>query len=475
MGVNTLKAQEVRSPAVAGTFYSDDPEILSQEIFEFLAQAPKKKIEGKIVSIISPHAGYIYSGAVAAHAYKLIEGKKFDSVIVIAPSHHVSFNGVSIYHEGGYQTPLGIVPIDSKLSKKMMEQHSIIHYLSSAHTHEHSLEVQLPFLQTVLQDFKLVPIVMGNQNFKTCEILSQAIFNTIEGKNVIIIASSDLSHFHTHDQAGKLDKVLIDLVNNFDPEGLARELAKGNCQACGGGPIITAMLVAKKLGADKGKCLKYTDSGDVTKDRSRVVGYLAGILYKSNQSPSKDTKKKKGGTDLGFSEQEKKFLRRIAKSAIECKLENKKMPSLQVSEGRLKEKRGAFVTLHEHGRLKGCIGYIEPIKPLFETIREMALSAAFSDSRFTQVDKNDLKDLEIEISVLSPLKKIDDIRDIEVGKHGIYITKKFYSGLLLPQVATENNWDRKTFLEHACIKAGIAKNSWNKKGVEIYTFSADIF
>jgi len=470
---NSIKSKDIRKPAVAGMFYPESPRILSQEVKEFLEKVPEEKIEGEIIALISPHAGYIYSGQIAACAYKLLEGKEFDSVIVIAPSHRAHFRGASIYHKGGYKTPLGIIPVDVELSKKIINQSDIIGYHAPAHTEEHSLEVQLPFLQTVLKDFNLVPIVMGEQDFHTCEILSQAIAATIKDKKVMIIASSDLSHFHDYDEAVRLDKVVIDHINAFDPEGFARDLTRGACEACGGGPVITAMLVAKKMGGDRGKSLKYANSGDVIGDKNRVVGYLAGVLYKG----SKDLKNKneKGGVDLGLSDQEKRLLHQIVKITIEQKLKNKPVPKFDIPPGSLKEKRGAFVTLHENDRLRGCIGYIHPVKPLHETIQEMAVSAAFSDPRFRPVTKKEFKNLDIEISVLTPLRKISDIREIEVGKHGIYITREYHSGLLLPQVATEYGWDRNTFLEHTCEKAGLYKYDWKDKDIEIFIFSADIF
>jgi AmmeMemoRadiSam system protein B/AmmeMemoRadiSam system protein A len=468
--------KEIREPAVAGAFYPDEPEILSRDVKKYLENSNKEKIEGDIVALISPHAGYMYSGQVAAYAYKLVEGRAFDAVVVVGPSHRALFKGASLYDRGGYRTPLGVVPIDTELSKKMMERRKEIQFLPEAHSQEHSLEVQIPFLQVVLKSFKLIPIVMEPYwSWESCQYLGSAIAETVRGKNVLLVASSDLSHFHSYDEAVRLDKIVLNHIERFDPEGLNRDLKGGRCEACGGGPIISIMLAAKMLGANHGKVLKYANSGDVTGDRSRVVGYAAGVFYKTAGGKEKMKEEKKVGVDLGLTEEEKKTLHHIAKTVIENKAKGKAVPDFKIESTTLKENRGAFVTIHKRGQLRGCIGYIEGRGPLYKTIEEMSEAAAFRDPRFSPVKEKELPELDIEISVLTPLRKITNVNEIEVGKHGIYIKKGWFSGLLLPQVATEYGWDRQTFLEHTCQKAGLPSNVWKEKDTEIYIFSADIF
>jgi AmmeMemoRadiSam system protein B/AmmeMemoRadiSam system protein A len=475
-GGKEIGMKEIREPVVAGAFYPDNPEVLSRDVKRYLENAKKEKLEGEIIALISPHAGYMYSGQVAAHGYKLIEGKTFESVIVVAPSHQALFKGASLYNRGGYRTPLGVVPADIDLSKKMMEKRKEIQFLPDAHSKEHSLEVQVPFLQVVLKSFKLIPIVMEPYwNWETCQYLALAIAESVRGKKVLLIASSDLSHFHSYDQAVKLDRIVLNHIERFDPEGLNRDLKNGRCEACGGGPIISIMLAAKALGANKGKVLKYLNSGDVTGDRGRVVGYAAGVFYKAAGGREKMKEEKRVGVDLGLNEEEKKTLHHIAKTVIENKTRGKPVPDFKIESPILKENRGAFVTIQKRGQLRGCIGYIEGHGPLHKTIEKMAEAAAFNDPRFTPVKEKELPELDIEISVLTPLKKIRDVNEIQVGKHGIYIKKGWSSGLLLPQVATEYDWDRQTFLEHTCQKAGLPSNAWKEKDTEIYIFSADIF
>ncbi len=468
--------KEIREPAVAGAFYPGNPEVLSRDVKRYLENAKREKLEGEIVALVSPHAGYMYSGQVAAYAYKLIEGKVFDSVVVVAPSHRALFKGASVYDRGGYRTPLGVVPVDVDLSKKIMGRWKEIQSLPEAHSQEHSLEVQIPFLQVVLKSFKLVPIVMEPYwSWESCQSLGLAIAEGVKGKKVLLIASSDLSHFHSYEEAVKLDKIVLGDIDRFDPEGLNRDLKKGICEACGGGPVISIMLAAKALGANKGKVVKYLNSGDVTGDRSRVVGYGAAVLYKAAGGKEKMKDEKRVGVDLGLNQEEKKTLHHIARTVIENKVKGKPVPDFKIESPILNESRGAFVTLQKRGQLRGCIGYIEGHGPLHKTIEKMAEAAAFNDPRFTPVQEKELPELDIEISVLTPLKRITDVNEIQVGKHGIYIKKGWFSGLLLPQVATEYGWDRQTFLEHTCQKAGLPSSAWKEKDTEIYIFSADIF
>jgi AmmeMemoRadiSam system protein B/AmmeMemoRadiSam system protein A len=475
---------QVRKPAVAGQFYTGDPVVLTKELTDFFNKAKKGPIPGKITALIAPHAGYMYSGQVAAYAFKLLEGLSFETVVVISPSHVAYFPGASVYNGGAYETPLGTIQVDTTLAAKITDENEKVFLSDKGHGFvgmrgEHSLEVELPFLQTVLGKFKLVAIVVGDQDYGTCLALGQALAKSLKGENALIVASSDLSHFHPYQEAVRLDNVVIGHVNSFDPEGLYKDLSSGACEACGGGPIAATMIAAKGLGADKAKVLKYANSGDVTGDKSGVVGYMAAVMYNSQADPKKEKKRseeEKVGADLGLSEQDKKILMDIARKTIESRVKGEKLPKFEVDSPILKENRGAFVTIKEHGQLRGCIGYMEAIKPLYITVQEMAESAALKDPRFPPVTPAELDKLELEISVLTPLRKIKDIEEIEIGKHGILLKKGYQQGVFLPQVATEQGWDRITFLEQICHKAGIYdKNCWKDKEAEIYVYSAEVF
>jgi MEMO1 family protein len=473
-----LPADQVRESVLAGSWYPAAPEELRQQIEGFLANiAPTATTGyGQLIALIAPHAGYVYSGQVAAYAYKLLEKQTFQTVIVLAPSHHARFSGVSVYDRGGFRTPLGVVPLDKELITALEKRDTRIRFLSEAHAKEHALEIQLPFLQVVMPGFKLVPLVMGEQDLETCRWLAEAIADCAKNNSVLLVASSDLSHFHSYDDAKRLDQVVLDKVAALDPEGLVKGLANGKCEACGGGPVAAAMLAAKRLGATRSRVLDYANSGDVTGDRSRVVGYLAAALW---AEPGGDGAHKaegpKVGVDLGLSAEDKAALHRIARESIEAKLLGKKAPSLEDLSVTLKEDRGAFVTLKTHGQLRGCIGRLAADRPLGEVVADMALAAAFQDPRFSPLRADELKGLEIEISALTPFKKIVGVDEIQVGKHGILMRNGSSSGLLLPQVATDYGWDRTTFLENTCQKAGLPKGCWKDKNTEIYIFSADVF
>lgn len=466
--------KNIRKSVIAGSWYPGEPAVLTKDIKAYLKKVPGNGLSGRVVGLISPHAGYLYSGQIAAYGYRLIEGQRFDSVIVIGPSHRSLFRGASVYTSGGYETPLGIVPVDSGLAERIVHNGGNINYFPQAHQQEHSIEIQLPFLQVVLGSFSFVPIVMGDQDRGACEELAGAIVKAAKGKKILVVGSSDLSHFHSYDRAVKLDSRVVDLVQKMDADGLLRELENGSCEACGGGPMVVTMLVAKKLGVTRSRVLKYANSGDVTGDKGRVVGYLSAAFYVENPSKTRAFGNP-SGAGKGLSDEEKKSLLRYARQSIECRLQGNPVPEPARVPDAMQEKRGAFVSLKKNGRLRGCIGYIEARKPLVRTVGEMAQAAAFKDPRFPPLKKEELDGLDIEISVLTPLKRIRDIDEIEVGKHGLYVVKGFHSGLLLPQVATEYRWDRLTFLRETCYKAGLPADAWQDKATELYTFSAEVF
>jgi AmmeMemoRadiSam system protein A len=297
--------------------------------------------------------------------------------------------------------------------------------------------------------------------------LSQAIIKSLEGRRALIIASSDLTHSYNYRQVVKQDKLLGHHIDEFNITGLTEDLRKRKCQACGGGPMVVAMMAAQGLGAQRGKVLRLTNSGDVTGRKNPgnyVVGYMAAVFYQGAEK-----------TGEGLTEKDKRLLHRIARSAIEDVAWRKPLPESTVESRALMEKRGAFVTLKKHGQLRGCIGCIKSVKPLYKIVGEMAVAAAFHDRRFRPVTKAELPDVEIEISVLTPLKRVRAVEEIEVGRHGIFIERGYKSGLLLPQVATEYGWDRETFLEHCCLKAGLSRDAWRDGKTRICTFSAEVF
>ncbi|MDP3143728.1 MAG: AmmeMemoRadiSam system protein B [Candidatus Omnitrophota bacterium] len=458
-------SDEVKAPNVAGGFYPSNPKELSLMIDGFLNAASVEELSD-IVALVSPHAGYQYSGQVAAYGYKAIKGKKYSTVIVLAPSHYVGFPGISVWGSGKFRTPLGDIPVDSELVARLIKENPQISFIAEAFLKEHSLEVQLPFLQKALTDFKIVPIVMGQLNFKDCQRFADTLTNTVgDRKDILVVASTDLSHFHPANEAQMLDRQTLNYLSQFDAKLLWENSSKYDPSVCGLAPIISTLLYAQAPGDKNIKILKYAHSGDVTGDLSSVVGYVSAAIYKSDNP--------KGANNMLTTEQRKKLLE-IARQSLETFVKTGKRLDFSTNDPVLKKVSGAFVTLKEHNDLRGCIGRIVGDLPLYQVIPQMAIEAGTGDPRFHPVKEADLKDLEYEISVLSPLEKITDINRIQVGTHGIIIRKGFNSGLLLPQVATEYGWDRITFLEQTCRKAGLPADAY-KSGAEITIFSAEVF
>jgi len=277
---------EVREPAVAGMFYPRNAKKLTAMIDEYLAPT-EKVITGEIGGLVAPHAGYIYSGPVAAWSYEQISGNSYDVVVILAPSHYENFQGVSIFPGKYYETPLGKIAVDQDLAIRVSQASPDIHLSEQGHhpgysgRGEHSLEVQLPFLQKVLGYFEIIPIIMADQSWENDKMLGDALAETLKDKNALIVASSDLSHYHSYSEARELDKLLIGLFNSFDYEKIVRECESRKVEACGYGPIVTMMYACARLGYKKSKVVNYATSGDVPAgEKSQVVGYLGGVVYK---------------------------------------------------------------------------------------------------------------------------------------------------------------------------------------------------
>ena len=462
----------IRKAVIAGTWYPGDAARLKADIEQYLHNARVADVDGKVIGIVAPHAGYVYSGQVAAHAYKAAQSNTFDSVILIGPSHRAAFRGASIYSGTGYETPLGVMPVDSDLAREIVSHsNGTVSLVSDDRSPENSLEIQVPFLQVIFGNIPFVPVLMGTQDTATCRALSDAIIQAVGDKNVLVIASSDFSHYHSYDTAVEMDSAALGYIEKMSEEGFLRSLKNGRCEACGAGAVIVTMMVARAMGADRGKVLEYMNSGDITGDKSGVVGYAAVVFYEDTGDSMKE--QDTDGDEL--TKQEKELLLSIARKSIESGLAGGAPPRFTVESDTLRKKMGAFVTLKKQGRLRGCIGLIEGTKPLYETVEKMAQAAAFDDPRFRPVKKDELGGLDIEISALTPLRQIENVGEIETGRHGIYIVKGFHSGLLLPQVATEYNWDRDTFLRETCAKADLPQDAWKDKDTKIFIFSASVF
>ena len=447
-------AENVKEPSVAGTFYPADRKELRETVEGFLAKAEKGQRDGKLIALVSPHAGYRFSGQVAAYGYKEIKGSGIKKVILIGPSHHSAFKGASVYTKGSFRTPLGDVKIDETLAAGLLDEKANIRFYPEAYEKEHSIEVQLPFLQTVLKDFTIVPILIGSPTKQTFERLISGLTDMLDEKT-LIIASSDLSHYHDYTRAKEMDGRIISAIERLSVMDVAQLLQNGEAELCGSFPVVIAMEAAKRYGATVGTVFNSANSGDVTGERDKVVGYASLGLFKSL-----------------YTEEEKRELLALARNSITEYVKNGIAQEVEMKNRKLRADGAVFVTIKEKGSLRGCIGHVQAIMPLYQSVIKNAIAASSVDPRFPPMNKEELKDMEIEVSVLSPLIPVKDVKDIRVGKHGLLIRKGQQSGLLLPQVPTEFGWDRETFLDQLCAKAGLPKGSW--KDAELYSFTAEI-
>ena len=450
----------VVAPVVAGKFYPAQKEVLRTQIGNFLRSANPSPIEEHIFGIIAPHAGYEYSGPVAAYAYKLLENKHYSTVVVLAPSHHVAIEGIALTTKDFYETPLGKIPIAKDIVQKLLKEHPAWATEDPRpYNVEHSLEVEIPFLQTVLGDFKLLPIIVGVYQPQILEQLAKALNDLLPGDDVLFVASTDLSHYHPYDEAVAKDKKTLKMIEKMDIAGFVSAVEKDEAELCGSAPVTVLMELAKLRGW-KPKQIHYANSGDATGDKSRVVGYGAIAFVGKTREES-------------ISVEQKKTLLVIARKAIEAQALGKGRPPLDVKDPVLLRNGAAFVTIRKHGMLRGCIGHITAIEPLVKSIQDNAIAAASEDPRFPPVRPDELKDIDVEISVLTPPEPLTNPLDVRVGTDGLMIKKGFNRGVLLPQVPTEQGWNKEQFLEGICEKAGLPPGSW--KDAELMRFQAIVF
>lgn len=490
--------KKIRQPAVAGQFYPADREELKAMIGVYLkdieipftpplqaGQAPSFYKGGikEVKALIAPHAGYVFSGPVAAHAYKELKGRKIKTAVLVGNSHTAYFNGIAVDDSLFWRTPLGEVEVDKKLAEKLVELDGDIKFNNEAHRAEHSLEVQVPFLQSVLKgNFKIVPLLFGNVGEDGYKKLAVALAKNL-GDDDLVVISSDMSHYPLYEDANKIDNETLKKIKEGNIEELEAHIARvenkniSNEQTllCGIDGVKTIMELANILGW-RAEILKYANSGDTPiGDRDSVVGYGAIAFAKIKNKKSK-IKNNEKGSDLLNDDQQRQLLR-IAKTSVENYVKTGKAPVININDERLNWKEGAFVTLKNGGELRGCIGQIIPgDNPLWQVVRDMAVAAATEDGRFSPVSAAELDSLEYEISVLSAPQKIINWQDIELGKHGVIIKKGLRGGVFLPQVALETGWSKEEFLRELCYqKAGLLPDSYKDDGVEIKIFTAQVF
>lgn len=483
MSINGQQAGKDRQPAVAGSFYPSGSEKLRSDLQELFGKCNGPVPGTTVRAIIVPHAGYVYSGHTAAAAFSAIPADaEYDNIFLIGASHRFAFEGAAVFTSGDMVTPLGKVPVNRQTGEKLIDESRYFFTRDDAHNPEHSLEVELPFIQYHFKKTpSVIPILIGTRDKNILISLASSLKPYFTANNLFVI-SSDFSHYPSYSDAVKTDRKTSDAIVSGDPDALMKAVKNAETSGveglatamCGWTAGMVLMYLTEGDGSLHYRNAEYTNSGDSRfGDRQQVVGYNAIIVEKKAISVESQAKDKES---LVLSSEEKETLLGIARESIKAGLNDTKpgTPDARKLTSALREPLGAFVTITVRGNLRGCIGRFTSPDPLYRVVEVMAREAAFGDPRFPALSAKEYPEIKLEISVLGPMKKISNISEIVIGKHGIYLKKGIMSGTLLPQVASERGWTVTEFLGYcARDKAGIGWDGW--KNAEIFVYEALVF
>lgn len=479
MDLNSQNKMIDRQPVAAGRFYPAGKESLSRDISGLFAKCKKTAGNQRVRALISPHAGYVFSGRIAASALSAIpEDHGYDNIFIIGTSHVMAFDGASVYHAGDFVTPLGKAVVNKDIANRLRKEHRVFNFPLTAHDQEHSIEVQIPLIQHYFSTQpEIVPIIIGSRNDRILRQITNALRPWFTPDNLFII-SSDFSHYPSYKDAGIIDDLTAEGLISGDPETFLETLRQNSkkniaglsTSMCAHTSGLVLLYLAEKHKNLEFKRIDYCNSGDSPfGDKDGVVGYHAIALVEKGNNPAAAR-----GTesDFSFTKGEIRELFSIARNNIKTVLEDGKRMTAADQAGipaALRQPLGAFVTIRIDGKLRGCTGRFTSSDPLCEVVRSSAISSAFEDPRFKPLTSEEYKKCDLEITVLGPLKKIKNIDEIILGKHGIYIRKGQSSGTMLPQVATEQGWNVEEFLGYTSReKAGLDWDGW--KDAEIYIY-----
>jgi hypothetical protein len=486
--MSTLAPGQIRAPGVAGQFYPADPDELTKLVDALLQDAallenasvggPSADGEPPI-ALIAPHAGYVFSGQVAAYSFRQLTDRDVQVIMIIASDHREPLaDPIAVWTEGAWRTPLGLVYVDTELAQALVEADARMAENREAFAGEHPLEVQLPFIQRVCPQCRIVPVLMSRETPEDIAALASALVELLPGRDAVILASSDLSHYPTYEDAQAVDGATLDAIASFDPEAVRATIARAMAQrtpnlltcACGQAPILVAMEAARGLGANTATVLQYANSGDASVgSKDQVVGYGAVMFWQAQADSIHDP-----DSATALTSEARAFLLRLARETVAACLMGKAIPEPSVEAPALLEPLGAFVTLKVEGELRGCMGTFYPELPLYQVVQQMALTAAFEDPRFPPLRETELSHVTFEISVLSPMQRIEALDAIHIGRHGLVLVKGQNRGVFLPQVPVEQGWDLAQYVENICVKAQLPADCW-REGATLYTFTAEVF
>ena len=493
LGLSLCMASEVcaepRKPHVAGQFYPAGQSELLELVQGFISGQPEPTVADKPRALIVPHAGYQYSGPVAGSAFRLVQGHHYDGVVVVGFTHRFPFDGISVDTRESYETPLGLIPVDldaveflqsfaprgagpvrslgsSNGAGASVQPPALRHHEEAHAAVEHSLEVMLPFLQVALGEFRLIPVIMGRASLDETSQLAEALAALAQRGDYLFVFSTDLSHYHAYETARQIDARTIEAMLFETPQAVDRLFAFGQAEACGRGPVVASLFLAAKLGYLKREFLSYANSGDTAGDKSQgVVGYTAIGMFDRPAS-----------TQGRLSEEAGMALVGAARESLERTLIHGEEPQPIPLDAHpeLARSSGVFVTLRRNGLLCGCIGRVETDEPLASSVPIVALDAALRDARFEPVRGEDLDEIHVEVSVLTPRRRLEDLRELVPGRDGVVLEYQGRSGVFLPVVWESSGWTRVKFLrELASQKAGLPPEAWRK--ARLYVFQDQIF
>jgi len=463
--------KRVREEVVAGMWYPDN----ESELKKTLDDLDKKACDNKIkesknaLGLIAPHAGFIYSGPTAACGFKAVKDNNYDTVVILGTSHRFRAGVVSVYDGAFVKTPIGNLKINRELTEKLIKSDKKIEFIEKIHSQEHSLEAELPFIKHYLGNVEVVLVLASTEDEKTLVKTGTVISDWIKqsGKKTLIVASSDMSHYHAYEDAVKMDRKTISLVEKGNFDELETAIINKNCELCGFDSLKIFFEIMKGLDAQIPELIHYENSGDaVPGSREKgVVGYMAMTFSKEEKTNY-------------YNDSLRKELLKSARESISYSLKNgkKQFKPEKPRDKKLNEERAVFVTLKLNGELRGCIGQMFATGPLYLAVTEMAHSAAFKDPRFNPLTEVELKKVHIEISVLTPMERVKDWKEIKNGIDGVWLKNGHRQGVFLPQVATETGWDLETFLSNLCThKAGLPADCYKDPETEIFKYQVELF
>jgi AmmeMemoRadiSam system protein B/AmmeMemoRadiSam system protein A len=485
----TEKNRTVREPAVAGTFYPAGTEELETMVDGYLREAalnpPSLGPEDEILMILVPHAGYVYSGRTASYAFSAIRGREYDTVILLGCPHRVPVRGAAVYCGDGFRIPLGTVPVNRELAQAIIDASDLIVDDATPHLPEHSLEVELPFLSMVLEDYTIVPILLSG-DAHTLELVSQAVVDGLRrvrgsSEGVLFVISTDLAHYPRHEDAERSDRAILDAFCTLDTQNLVSVnneiMGSGidglQCTMCGLEAAYVGIRIANMTGGEVAKVLHTSTSADagIAASDERTVGY-GSVIVTGHRKPLSDRFEP-------LKKEEGEFLLQIARNTLFEYLNNERVPDpvlpLEYTE-HLTQQRGLFVTLYKQGALRGCIGNHVTSLPLYRAVQYMVLQSALNDPRFPPLLPSEIDEVRIELSVyLSRVEPISSVKEYVPGKHGIILKNGSRSATFLPKVPIEQGWDKKQTLCELSKKAGLPQDAWKDNTTRFSVYETQLF